>query len=341
MPTFDDLVGHQRAVALLRRQLERDRLAHAYWITGPDQVGKTTLARALAAECLEAVDTPGGVDAHPDFWADDEPGSCRVERICGGEVGPLGPSLQHVLSRTPYAGGRRAVLIANAERLTDEAANSLLRLLEEPPPGTVLLLTTARPQHEHLPPTLPSRCQPLGLGAVPAAAIGDWLRARPGADPRAVETAVTLADGRPGRALALAADPACAARAEASVERLLGGAGQGPDGWLDLAAELGTDAEGAREAARSWTAFLRDVCRIAAGAPELVRWGRFRAPAATWAGAIGLEGSLARLDDLHQSQQRLAGNASPRLVLDRLLLRCFGRAPAPPALAPAAAPGGA
>jgi len=340
MPTFDDLVGHDRVVAMLRGQLARDRLAHAYWITGPEQVGKTTLARAVASACLSADGWPGGLDAHPDFWADDETGSCSVERIRGGEMGPLGPPLQHLLARTPFAGGRRAVLIANCERLTDVAANSVLRLLEEPPAGTVLLLTTSRPQHEHLPPTVPSRCQPIALGPVPPEAIRAWLANRPELDSRSIETAIALADGRPGRALGLALDPGAGAAAEIQVERLLVAAGQGPDGWLALAAELGAELELARRATRSWAAFLRDACRIAAGAPELVRWVRFQAQAEAWAWALGPAGCLARLGDCGESLVRLGGNATARLTLDRLLLRLFDRAPVPPVLLPAGAAGG-
>lgn len=342
MPTFATLVGHSRAVAALRRQLERDRVGQAYWITGPEQVGKTTLARGLAAAVL-GLTSVRQLDAHPDFWVDDEEGSCKLERIRGGEVGPLGPSLQHVLSLTPFAGGRRAVLIANADRLTDEAANSLLRLLEEPPPGTVILLTTARPQHDHLPPTLPSRCQPLPLGPVPAAAIAAWLGARPDVDLRGVGTAVALADGRPGRALALAVDRAATAAAESRVDRLLAGAGQGVDGWLELAADFGGDTESARAAGRSWAAFLRDACRIAAGAPELAVWTRVQQPAAEWAAALGLPGCLARLDEVREGLDRLAGNAGARLTLDRMLLRCLPDVPSVPSLpllATAASPAG-
>ncbi len=337
MPTFEDLVGHERVVATLRRQLERDRLAHAYWVTGPEQVGKTTLARALAQACLGTGERPGALDAHPDFWVDDEDGPLQVDRIRGGESGPLGPSLQHVLALTPFAGGRRVVLIANCERLTDVAANSVLRLLEEPPPGTVLLLTTARPQHEHLPPTLPSRCQPLALGLVPSEAIAAWLRTRPDVAPEAVEPAAALADGRPGRALALAVAPDRAAMAGDRVAQLVAAAGAGPDGWLALAAELGADAQLAREATRSWAAFLRDASRIAAGAGELARWVRVREAATAWAAVLGLSGCLDRLEDCGETLARLAAAANPRLALDRLLLRLLGGAPAPPILAPAVA----
>src|SRR5205807_9450761 len=85
-------------------------------------------------------------------------------------------SLQQFLSLKPFVAPARVAVLANAERMTEAAQNCLLKTLEEPPPNTVLVLTTAYP--DHLLPTCLSRCQLLPLAPVPAALPGSWLRER-------------------------------------------------------------------------------------------------------------------------------------------------------------------
>ncbi len=330
MPALDDVVGHAAAVAALRQQLAEGGVAHAYWLTGPAEVGKTTLARALLTEYLGAGEHPGGLAAHPDFWGEDEErGTIRIRQVRMRPDEEPERSLQYFLSLSGYLSQRRGVLIANAERLSLEAANGLLRLLEEPPPGAVICLTTSRPDHEHLPPTLPSRCQPLGLSVVDPGLTARWLQERRGIAPERAATATALAEGRPGRAWRLATAPEETEAIVAAVDGLLACPGQGADGWLALSAALvtGEAGRGASRALQAWSAFLRDVCAIAAGAPERVRWPAYAPAATTWAQRLGLAGALAALTDATDGLSRLGAGATPRLVLDRFLLRTFGSGP--------------
>lgn len=329
--SLGSVLGHEEAVARLRLQLRTGSVAHAYWITGPPRVGKTTLALALAGELLGADGWPGGLLAHPDLWLDDEAGNLSVDRIRGGaEERGEGPSLQHFLSLLAFGDRAKVAVIANAERMTLVAANSLLRMLEEPPPRSVICLTTSRPESERLPSTLRSRCQELHLGPVDAGAIGAWLRSRAGCSQGVAEVAAAISQGRPGLALELVADQELEERGASAVRRLVDCAGGGPGGWLSLSRELaerGRDREQATFALRSWTAFLRDCCCLAAGAPGRLTLPRWRKEAMEWAEALGVVGCLRRYDLALDALARLDESATARLVLDRFLLLAFGGQP--------------
>ena len=159
------IIGHDWAVDLLRRSLEAGRMAHAYLMSGPSQVGKTTLALALAKalNCTYA-DPPCGHcpsclqiehGTHPDVQlivGDGARESIKIEQI---------RVLQREAVLSPYEGGYRVFVLRRIDRASVEAANSLLKTLEEPPPHVVLVLTALDP--EALPATIVSRCQRLDL----------------------------------------------------------------------------------------------------------------------------------------------------------------------------------
>jgi DNA polymerase-3 subunit delta' len=331
-----DVIGHLPAVASLRHQLASQTLSHAYWISGPPQVGKTTLALAMAWELLGAANWPGGLLSHPDLWLDDGDATLKIERIRLSESdaeAEEGPTLQHFLSLLAFAGSAKVAVIGNAERLSLPAANSLLRLLEEPPSNTVIWLCTSRPESKHLPSTLRSRCQQLLLGPVETDAIAEWLVSEHGIRREAARVAAAICLGRPGLALDLAADRQLARRAAEQLEQLLGCPGQSSSGLLELSrklAERGTDRDLTRSALRVWASFLRDCCLEAAGVPELSRWPDRAEQAKVWASRLGPEGCSKRYDLALDALARLDEMATPRLVLDRFLLLAFGKEPTGP-----------
>lgn len=328
-----DLLGNPGAVAGLRRALDTGQLGHALLVIGPDQVGKTTLMLSLAGELLPRGSWPGEVTSHPDLWLEDlaeERISIRRVRA-GGDPG----SLQAFLSLRPYAGGARVAILARADRLTEEAANSLLKTVEEPAAGTHLLLTAHSP--ERLPATIVSRCRQLTLGLVEGGAIEAWLRDRHGVDPTTAELAAELGAGRPGRALRLAADPASLEGELAMLDRFLAIGGSGAPAALAAAAELAPAAGGeGRERLlvnlSIWTSFVRDAAVRAAGAPELARLRSRSREADAWARALspGEPGRI--LDALLRAGAEVAAYAQPRLLLEALFLDVFGGSPAPPAV---------
>jgi DNA polymerase III delta' subunit len=200
---------------------------HALLLVGPRSVGKTTLALDLAAGLLCHAEDPNArpcgtcrscrlVDAgeHQDLHRLAPEGPGRQVRI-GDPEDPEPGTVRHLvkeLARLPVEGDRRVAVVEGADRLNEDAQNALLKTLEEPPAGATLVLCADEP--ERLLPTVRSRSAVLRLGPVAVRAMEELLAERGIAPPQSGRLA-RLADGRPGRALALAAAPdAVAAREE-------------------------------------------------------------------------------------------------------------------------------
>ena len=197
-----ELLGQPKAVNLLQRALSGGRLAHAYLFIGPDGVGKATAARAVAATllCREEITSapcsrcPGCLKFasgnHPDFLPIRPDGAViKIDQI---------RELKKALIFPPLEANLRVTLLEEAHTMRREAANSLLKLLEEPPPGNLLLLTAD--EAEPLLPTIISRCQVIPFSPLPVAISTEILqRLHPDLDQDGVRTLAALAGGSPGR----------------------------------------------------------------------------------------------------------------------------------------------
>ena len=353
MPPLPGVVGHAPVAAQLVRALNDGVLPHATLLVGPDGVGKTTLAEALAAVALDSPQWPGGLQAHPDHWLEDSDAErIGIDRVrAGGGNNEEGPSLQDFLTLRAYAGGLRVAVMARADRLTEQAANAVLKTLEEPPPGTHLILAAAHP--ERLPATILSRCQQYACAPLTAAEITAWLQDVHGVDHRLAATAAALSGGRPGRALSLATTPG-ALRAEVdAIDAFVAAGGSGRGGALKAADAVAPNqgADGREIALRhvnAWAAFVRDVACLKGGAPELLVWQDHRQAAERWAEALPHDRIAEILGRCVDAADQLAAYAIPRLTYEVLFLDVFATEPAPPhveaahrdpaALGPAAPP---
>lgn len=173
---WDGVRGHDLQVEMFRRAIARGRLAHAYLLIGPSGIGKRLFARTVA-QCLFCERIPDTqLDAcgecpscrqmqagtHPDLLTIGLPEGKRIlpiSLIVGDEATRGRSGLCYEIAMAPMSAGRRIAIIDNAEAMNEEAANALLKTLEEPPPGSVLFLLT--PDTEPILPTIRSRCQPV------------------------------------------------------------------------------------------------------------------------------------------------------------------------------------
>jgi DNA polymerase-3 subunit delta' len=227
------LLGHDEAEATLLEAMRTGRMHHAWLITGPEGIGKATLAFRFARRLLTGNPTQDSLaldPAHPVFRrvaAGSHADLLTVERAYNEKTKRMRSQIAvedvrkigNFLSLTPAEGGWRVVVVDGAEELNQNSANALLKVLEEPPPRAVLLLVCSAPGR--LLPTIRSRCRRLRLTPLDDAGMGEllgtYLPSLP-ADDRG--RLATLADGSPGRALLLADDEGIAV--SALVDKVLG-----------------------------------------------------------------------------------------------------------------------
>jgi DNA polymerase III subunit delta' len=214
------LYGHDAAVGAFRDSLDSGRLHHAWLISGPEGVGKNLFASKAALRVLAQgqgeVDSPGldVPDSHPAAHlvaAASHPDLMRIERLPreNSTTGELARNinvdqvrgLQRLFNTTASMSAWRAVIVDSIDDLERNAANALLKNLEEPPPSSVFFLVSHAP--ERLLPTIRSRCRLLRLSALDDDAMTSALRgALPDANESEIADLAAAGKGSPGRALA-------------------------------------------------------------------------------------------------------------------------------------------
>lgn len=208
MSAFGGVIGHQRVLDLLGR--EGDAPAHAYLFVGAGGVGKATVARRFAAVllCPEAGRHAEDCDSCRRAAAGAHPDLVRVDPSGRRSVGV--DQARDVISaavRAPVEARRRVFLVEEAGAMTPEAANALLKTLEEPPPTTIFVLVAET--EEDLPATVASRCRTVHFGRVDEPELVAAL-VESGIDADRATVLARVAGGRPGLAVSLAADPGVA-----------------------------------------------------------------------------------------------------------------------------------
>jgi DNA polymerase-3 subunit delta' len=162
------IIGHTQQQKDLIRLAERGTLAHGYLFFGPEHVGKATFAHAFANYLETATFAPPGTRPLSDVFLPTMPpdsASIGIETV---------RAVKHFLYQTPAASPRRTVCIADAELLTTEAQNALLKIAEEPPSRGLLILASYDP--ERLLPTLRSRLQAVYFGATAPDTVAKLLQ---------------------------------------------------------------------------------------------------------------------------------------------------------------------
>ncbi len=262
--------GQDRAVALLSRYLESAKVPPGLLFFGEEGIGKEKAARAFAAALLCRAPGPGGAcGACPDcrlLAAGSHPNLVRVvpenRNILIDDI----RGLQEELALKAFSDRPRVALVVPADRMTVQAANALLKTLEEPPRATHLVLVSHR--LSQLPPTIVSRCQKVPFSPLPAETVAEILRGLPEGQgarpPEAIRAAAACAAGSPGRALE--------ALDEAGAER---------EAWLRLLAR--PDAAAISRAASAWKgsgetapliavplSIVRDLALLSSGAEAAI-----------------------------------------------------------------------
>lgn len=178
MRTFDSVIGHKEIISHLRNAISMGKVSHAYLFSGEEGSGKNLLATIFAAalQCQRRGTDPCGVCGscrkaeggnHPDIIrvTHEKPASIGIEEIRSQLVEDVGIK--------PYTGPYKIYIVDEAEKLTIQAQNAILKTIEEPPAYAVILLLTSNA--EALLPTISSRCVKLKLKAVSDTMIKNYL----------------------------------------------------------------------------------------------------------------------------------------------------------------------
>ena len=267
------LLGHEHAEATLLEALRTGRMHHAWLITGPEGVGKATLAFRFARRLLAGMpveDSLAMPPGHPVFRrvaAGSHADLKTIERERNQKTGRMKTqiaveSVREItgfMALTPAEGGWRVVVLDGAEDMNQSSSNALLKILEEPPPRAILLLVCSAPGR--LLPTIRSRCRRLRLSAVADEPMNRLLQTYlPELSTEDRGPLITMAEGSPGRAITLAQDEGLAIAA--IVDRLLSELpGVPPSRGYEIADALG----------RSETGFSTFMDLVRAGVAAAVR----------------------------------------------------------------------
>ncbi len=267
---FRELKGQDAALGMIREYLRSSRMPSGLLFCGPAGVGKKTAAvlTAKALNCRPGSDEPCGEcpsclkiekGQHPDVHLiENAQDAVKSEDIRG---------LRREIFLKPYEGKKRVFIIDNAHKLTAEAGNSILKVLEEPPEGSIIILVTSCPSR--LLKTVLSRCQSVRFRRLPAAVLEALLRETGGADAQTARFLASFSCGSPGAAMEMQRRKIVEER-DRAVDYFLG---KGPD----ISAGL-KEREDAKAAMTAMAAWLRDVILLKTGVPEsrLVNYDRRR-----------------------------------------------------------------
>jgi len=342
VPGFSSIIGQAKPVKLLTTLLQRETLPHALLFTGIDGVGKRTAAKTLAMAC-NCVPS-NRLSAHPKDPVLDLPcGQCRscrkIESGTHPDILALAPTdgiiriaqvrqLCETLSLKPYEARRRVVVLADAQALNPEAGNALLKVLEEPPDRTLLILTAR--QRSDLLPTIVSRCQHIRFGPLAASHVAKLLTASRDLDPEAAGIIAQLSHGSFTRALKLHRDNWITRR-----DWLIDGLTKLPSQTVTLklawAAQLGQNKAHLEDALEVLQIWLRDLAVYRHNPQKIINKDLTEKIQYASQG-VDPKAFIAKIHVLAKTQKKIEANANIRLALETMVLQLTKPGSADPVL---------
>ena len=324
-------IGHDKALSTLERAIASDRVAHAYLIVGPAQVGKTTLALDLARavncvsndppcdDCPQCQRIASGL--HPDV------------RVVGLEPARSGRmrtqisidqvrDVQREASLLPYEGKYRVFIFETAEKLTAEASNSLLKMLEEPPDNVIIALLAS--DAGAMLPTILSRCRRIDLRPVPAQTISKYLTEQYDLSLERTQEIAGASTGKVGWAVEAALDPSLLERVRQTVDTIDEFTRGSLTDRFEYAQQMAGRFSANREAVLAdldlWQSWWRDILLTGHQRAELVSNVAKRDSLEEIAAKLPVDEAAAAVASVRRAVFLLERNVSPRLALEGMML---------------------
>ena len=325
--------GQDHLLKRIESTLQARRQSHAYILCGPPHVGKMALALNLtqALNCLEGPGIPCGTctqciriaNGHHADVRIVTPGYSEESRAARTMIGinDVKEALRRV-NLNPYEGTTSVVILDGTESMSDEAANALLKTLEEPPPQVMFLLLATN--EEAVLPTIRSRCQNITLNTLSKDLMVELLVAEYQATPTQAEQLFRLSQGCMGWAIGALEDPQVLEQRQADLEKLQETLKAGLETRFTYANEVATlfgkDRKAAKDLLALWIRWWRDLLLIKEGADAFLHNEDHEESLKSQASSLNTIEILKFINRLIQTMSSLDSNANPRLAMEVLML---------------------
>jgi DNA polymerase-3 subunit delta' len=332
---FQEVIGHEKTLKIIRNALIQKSLPHAYLFYGIQGVGKfkvaISLAKALLCERLEA-DFCGTCSAcrriedgnHPDVY------SVRPGVMRSGEGWCYDPDngmividqirdMQRWISLRSFEGGYRISIFDGAERMNSYAANALLKILEEPPPETLLILIS--PTKTQLLPTIVSRCQKIYYPPLSKDVLQKILRDREGKKEDNSYLLAALSDGSVGKAISMDVDWVGLERKQ-WIEKLISIEERRVSGGIVTLAEEMSKSPRLQDILESYCTWYRDllIFKETGEAKRLLNPDMIDS-ISSLSEKRRAEDFISRVTYIQKARDDIGNRVNPRLALENLFLR--------------------
>jgi DNA polymerase-3 subunit delta' len=332
------MIGHEKAVDFLSHSVAAGRDSHAYLLTGPEGVGKALLARRIAQtlNCEQTERTPCLAcrpcrrierQSHPDVRTismETQAAGLKADAAARQKELKIDTvrEWQRDIALRPYEGRRRVLIVQDAEALSEEASNAMLKTLEEPPPFATLVLVANR---MNLLPTIVSRCQLIRLRPLPRQQLIRALIHERNLEREYAELLAAWSNGRIGWALRMVDSPDEVHTRRERLSVLLELHQQPYSMAFRWAEERSQEYRNGQQALvlewlELWQSWWRDVLLVAAGCPESISNTDRRGELEQAAQRYSLAAIHAFMVRLGEANEHLRANVNPQLALENVLL---------------------
>lgn len=321
--------GQDKILALLDRSLEEHNIAHSYLLAGPRHVGKRTLALNLAQalNCDDPQPPCGQCHSCHRILEDKHADVTTLSLDSKVEIGIDDiRELQHLANLPPYEGKCKIFIIEDAEYMSTEAANSLLKILEEPPPRVVWLLLAT--EESRLLPTITSRCQRLELKPIPLEQIQKILTSSYNVDLDKAKLLARLCHGCLGWAISALADDSLLRQRSQKIDELTSLLTASLEQRFayarELAAQFSQDRRAVVETLETWLSWWRDLMLIKGSCKEAISNVDYEVALGRQAKKLSLNKIRDFITFLGLTKEEISRNVNARLAFESLMLNLPG-----------------
>jgi DNA polymerase-3 subunit delta' len=328
----ENFIGNERIIERLCHAVAARKTSHAYLITGPRQIGKRTLALSLARsiQCHGRSDSSGNAcgycsDCHK-AASGNHPDTQTMELPKDRQHYSIDQIREMIegITLKPTEGYKRIFIIPDADLLTPQALQSSLKILEEPPPDGMIIITCV--SSELLLPTIISRCQEISLVPVLPETLASILIQRYNIDPDRAHDLSLMSSGRPGWAITAIDQPDLLAEQHTMLHDLAKLVGSSRSDHITSATKYAADKDHARATIELWISWWRDVLLASQGANTIIRHREDRELieqiACQWGSTAAeqmVRAQILALDSLEK-------NGNPRMIFEVMLQSLPGTA---------------